>query len=124
KAVPAWDWALTVHSMRTKLPLGARPGPLLGRLASLSASMRTPVMLARLVRAVIVYVSGSGWAPDASTDPSGLIVSVAPPEATADVGGSAPQLLPLWPPLARPSAKLARLSVVTYSLNLPRLCPV
>src|SRR5262249_41652059 len=45
-------WAATWNSLRTRLPLGARPGPCAGRLGSVSTSRRTPVTPASLALAV------------------------------------------------------------------------
>src|SRR5215831_7868732 len=68
--------AAVTLSLRTKLPLGARPGPLAGRDGSASASTRIAAIAFRSVGATIVYVSRSGSAPDAAIAPSSVLASV------------------------------------------------
>src|SRR5207237_8910348 len=84
--------AVTRNSFRTKLPLGARPGPPAGKPRSARISRRMAVMPVSLVLAVIVYFSGDGFLPVARIELSGSLLRTAPPADFMVPGSSTAQV--------------------------------
>ena len=68
-----WGPADSSSSVSTKLPSGARPGPLLGRPSSGRTSRRTPVMPVRSVSATIVTIAVARSCPPTRIEPSGCL---------------------------------------------------
>ena len=77
-ALPLIGAAVSVTSLRMKLPLEARPGPFDGRLLWVNASTRTAVMESRGVSSVTVYVSLAGTLKSTISELSSSRVRTAP----------------------------------------------
>ena len=103
EARPVWT-ALAValgaaaswSSVSTKLPSGARPGPLLGSRPSARTSSRTPVMSVRSVSATNVKTPFV-LVPPTVIEPSASFVKEAPPVAVSDFGSRIAQWLTIAP---------------------------
>jgi len=114
---------LTENSERTKFPLsGCRPGPLNGKLGSVSASSRIPVIPAKVVGAVIVKTSVFSSGPLTMIEWSGKSVKISPLEVESDDGSSTVQFAVTSPPVGRPSQNVLRSSVVTDRRKWPSIC--
>ena len=76
---PVFGPAVTLRSVRQKLPLAARPGPFFTSDAWVNASIRNAVISLASACSTKVSVSIGGFVPETRTLPSSCLVSVAPP---------------------------------------------